>query len=107
VEVISERLYQGYELQFRVTNKTPTSLNLINFELEFFGEQREYLGMGATSCFYLAPGESKVISAMNYDAFAGLVHDYNLRLENALGIDDKPVRELQLNVTTDRLLHSS
>jgi len=107
VEVISERLHNGVELQFRVTNRTSKSLNLVNFELDYFGARHEHLGMGATSCFYLAPGESKVVSAVNYEAFAKRVHDYDVRLENVLGIDDEPVRGLQLKVTTHNLLHSS
>ncbi len=107
VEVLKQRLYHGFELQFRVTNRTPTSLNLINFELDFYGEEREYLGMSAASCFSLAAGESKVVNAVSYESFADRVRDYDLRLENAIGTDDEPVRQLQLKVTAVNLLCSS
>jgi hypothetical protein len=107
VEVVNQRLSQGVELQLRVTNRTSQSLNLLNFELDFFGEHQEHLGIGATSCFHLGPGESKVVSAVNYEAFAQRVRDYDLRLGNALGVDDEPVRGLRLKVTSVNLLRSS
>jgi hypothetical protein len=107
VEVVNQRLSPGVELQLRVTNRTSKSLNLLNFELEFFDEHHEHLGVGATSCFHLAPGESKVVKAVNYEAFAQSVCDYDLRLENALGVDDEPVRGLRLKVTAVDLLRSS